>query len=69
MDGVDLDWEFFRENDKSANGREPLAALVRVLRSVLRQSSSADAGFLITLTSSKFARDLTDNYDFASLHK
>lgn len=71
LDGVDLDWEFFRENDKNANGREPLVSLLRVLRSTLRPSGghSHEQTFLTTLTSSKFPRDLTDNYDFGSLHK
>jgi chitinase len=71
VDGVDLDWEFFRENDKSANGREALVSLVRVLRATLRQpvAGSPDQNFLVTLTSSKFPRDLTENYDFNNLHK
>lgn len=67
LDGVDLDWEFFRENDRSANGREALVSLVRVLKATLIQAP--DPNFLITLTSSKFPRDLTDNYDFGNLHK
>jgi GH18 family chitinase len=63
VDGVDLDWEFFREADKSTHGREALVSLVRILKTYLSPSS------LVTVTSSKFPRDLTDNYDFANLHR
>lgn len=71
LDGVDLDWEFFRESDRNANGRDVLVSLVRIMKSILRQSISGsnDQNYLITLTSSKFPRDLTDNYDFGNLHK
>jgi len=63
VDGVDLDWEFFREADKSTHGREALVSLVRILKTYLSPSS------LVTVTSSKFPRDLTDNYDFANLNR
>lgn len=64
LDGIDLDWEFFREVDKSgSNGRESLVSLVRSLKTIMRHD------FLLTITSSKFPRDLTDHYDFANLYK
>ena len=74
LDGIDLDWEFFREADRSVNGREPLVTLVRGLKTVLKQSPSlapsnvGHGGYSITLTTSKFPRDLTENYDFANLN-
>lgn len=75
LDGVDLDWEFFREADKN-NGKhkELLVNVIRTLRSTFRPTVSQVApvptsNLLITLTTSKFPRDLTDNYDFASLNK
>lgn len=72
LDGIDLDWEFFREADRSVNGREPLVTLVRGLKTILKQSPSLQNGpshgYLVTLTTSKFPRDLTENYDFANLN-
>lgn len=83
LDGVDMDWEFFREVDRQASRRDLLVSVVRTLKSTFRQSGSSGSGqlttasnpataahnFLITVTTSKFPRDLTDNYDFGNLHK
>jgi len=79
IDGVDLDWEFFRETDKKASSKELLVSVVRTLRTTFSPtqrptsfSSSSivnENNMLITLTTSKFPRELTDNYDFAELQK
>lgn len=82
LDGVDMDWEFFREVDRQASRRDLLVSVVRTLKSTFRQmgtltpsltsgqpAASANNFLLISVTTSKFPRDLTDNYDFSNLHK
>lgn len=72
LDGVDLDWEFFRDSTKDiSTKKDSLLSIVHLLRTLFNQLSSGnpDNDRLITITTSKYPRELTDDYDFGNLHK
>lgn len=69
LDGVDLDWEFFRDQKDSSNSKENLINQLRLFRSMLNQITGGPEEYIVSLTTSKYPRELADNYDFNSLQK
>lgn len=69
LDGVDLDWEFFRDPKDQITKKDALLAMVKLFRAMFHPVPSKTEEHVITVTTSKYPRELTDNYDFANLHK
>uniref|UniRef100_T1KVX2 Chitinase n=1 Tax=Tetranychus urticae TaxID=32264 RepID=T1KVX2_TETUR len=62
---------FFRDSKEVSTKRDSLLTIVHLLRTSFSQLSSGNSvkDRLITVTTSKYPRELTDNYDFGNLHK
>lgn len=80
LDGVDLDWEYFRDVDKDATKLDSLVSVTRALKNAFIHPASIPGdsvesetynreNLIITVTSARFPRELTENYDFNILQK
>ncbi|CAG2103675.1 unnamed protein product [Medioppia subpectinata] len=69
IDGVDLDWEYFKESHNQITKRDTLLSVLRILNEELKPLNETADQYLLTITVSKYARDLADYYDFSEIYK
>ncbi|KAI2796869.1 hypothetical protein BLOT_014566 [Blomia tropicalis] len=69
LDGIDLDYEYFKQESHSNNRRRDyLISIIQAISSSLRQSNEPNRP-LLSLTTSRYPRHLADYYDFSELYK
>ena len=66
LDGIDLDWEYFREASDKAQ-KENLVSVIRTFKNFFKHSLGSN--YSLTITTSKYPQDLTGYYDFVALNR